>query len=164
MGPVPCELSEDILAELYAHAVREYPRECCGLVFRAAGDGRLRAAAVRNIQDELHAEEPAKFPRDARTAYHLEASGLFALHRSLDGAEPAVIVYHSHCDAGAYFSATDQEAAQLDGGPTYPVEHVVIDVTDGEARGAVQLAWDEAARRYVEVRSYRAAQVPGIRG
>lgn len=143
------------LAEIYAHAAREYPKECCGIVFGAKDDlvaGRVKAC--RNIQDELHAQDPATHSRDARTAYNLEAADMFALQKSLRGAEPAKIVYHSHVDVGAYFSDTDQAAAQFDGEPTYPVEYVVVDVRKDGARGAVQFAWDESVRKYVEVARY----------
>ena len=158
MQPPPepsCELTEDALAAIYAHAVSEYPRECCGVVYGAAGErmvGMVREG--RNVQDELHAEDPQEFPRDARTAYQLDAASLFEMNRSMGTEAPARIVYHSHCEVGAYFSASDQAAAQLGGEPIYPVEHVVIDVGAGGARGAVQLGWDAGARAYVEVRRY----------
>ena len=88
-----------------------------------------RAVACVNIQNELHAEDPVKHTRDARTAYNLGAGDLFKLSKSLRGDEPAKIVYHSHVDVGpadgAYFSETDQAAAQMDGEPSYPVEYVV---------------------------------------
>ena len=121
----------------------------------AAGRGD-RAVACANIQNELHAEDPATHPRDARTAYNLGAGDLFKLDKSLRGDEPAKIIYHSHVDVGAYFSDTDQAAAQMDGEPTYPVEYVVIDVRSDGVRGAAQFAWDAAARRYVEVGRYPA--------
>ena len=92
-------LTEEALAEIYAHARREYPNECCGIVFGP----RDRAVAARslacvNIQNELHAEDPVKHTRDARTAYNLGAGDLFKLQKSLRGDEPAKIVYHSHVD------------------------------------------------------------------
>lgn len=152
-----CELTAEALAEIYAHAARAYPRECCGVVYgarRAREAGAVREG--RNIQDELHAEDPEAFPRDARTAYQLDAASLFAMNRSLETETPAKVVYHSHCDVGAYFSASDQAAAQLGGEPIYPVEHVVIDVAAQGARGAVQFGWDEDTRKYVEERRYLA--------
>ncbi|MEA2696132.1 MAG: sulfur-carrier protein adenylyltransferase/sulfurtransferase, partial [Myxococcales bacterium] len=123
-------LTDDALAAMYEHARRDYPKECCGIVY---GPKDIAVAdypiACANIQDRLHAEDPARNPRDARTAYNLDAPELFRLQKSLRGDTPAKIVYHSHVDVGAYFSDTDQAAAQLDGEPTYPVEYVVIDIT-----------------------------------
>jgi proteasome lid subunit RPN8/RPN11 len=147
------ELSAEALAAIYAHAVREYPRECCGVVYQdAAGAWEVREG--RNIQDELHAEDPGAFPRDGRTAYHLDVASLFELSRSLQSDEPARLVYHSHCDVGAYFSASDQAAAGIDGQPAYPVEHLVVDVRAEGVRGAVRFGWDGSAGAYVETRRY----------
>ena len=152
-------LTTEALAEIYAHARREHPNECCGIVYGPkAQPTAARAVACVNIQNELHAEDPERHTRDARTAYNLGAGDLFKLGKSLRGEEPAKIVYHSHVDVGpadgAYFSETDQAAAQMDGEPSYPVEYVVIDVRADGAREAKQFAWDAAQRRYVEVGSY----------
>jgi adenylyltransferase/sulfurtransferase len=151
-------LTPAALDALYAHARRDYPNECCGIVFgprdTAAAD---EALACANIQDQLHAEDPERFKRDARTAYNLGAPDLLKLGKSLRGPRPAKIIYHSHVDIegdGAYFSATDQEAALLDGEPSYPVEYVVVDIKADAPRGAAQFAWDEAAKRYVEIGRY----------
>ena len=153
-------LTAEALADIYAHARRAYPNECCGIAFgprdRAVA---ARALACVNIQNELHAEDPVKHTRDARTAYNLGAGDLFKLQKSLRGDEPAKIVYHSHVDIdgdGCYFSATDQTAAQMDGEPSYPVEYVVVDIRADGARGAAQFAWDEASRSYVEIGRYPA--------
>lgn len=148
-------LTADALAAMYDHARREYPKECCGLVFGPRDEpAASRALPCLNIQDQLHADDPVRNPRDARTAYNLDAPDLFRLQRSLRGAEPAKIVYHSHVDVGAYFSDTDQAAAQLDGEPSYPVEYVVVDIRADGPRGAAQFAWDAEQRRYVEVGRY----------
>jgi len=153
-SPHPC-LTDDVLQAIYAHAVREAPRECCGIVFGPRGGPFAdRATPCDNIQDRLHAEDPARFTRDARTAYNLEARDILTMQKSLRGDQPAKIVYHSHVDVGAYFSETDQAAAQFDGEPAYPVEYVVVDVTAAGARGAKQFAWSENDRTYVEVGDY----------
>jgi adenylyltransferase/sulfurtransferase len=153
-------LTPEALAAIYAHAREDHPRECCGLVFGPRGEPvAARALRCANIQDRLHAEDPATHQRDARTAYNLDAPDLFKLQKSLRGPEPAKIVYHSHVDIdgdGAYFSATDQAVAQLDGEPTYPVEYVVVDIKKDGPRGAAQFAWDPAEKKYVEVGRYTA--------
>jgi proteasome lid subunit RPN8/RPN11 len=145
------------LAEIYAHARRDYPRECCGIVFgprdSVAAD-RVRACV--NIQDQLHAEDPGQHPRDARTAYRFDTAELFALDKSLRGATPAKIIYHSHVDVGAYFSETDQAAARMGDEPAYPVEYVVVDVKSDGVHGAAQFAWDDTQKSYVEVQRYAA--------
>ena len=154
-------LTPEALAAIYAHARREHPNECCGIVYGPKGQPiAARAVACVNIQNELHAEDPSKHTRDARTAYNLGAGDLFKLQKSLRGAEPAKIVYHSHVDVGAYFSDTDQAAAQMDGEPSYPVEYVVVDIRADGVRGAAQFAWDADTRRYVEIGRYPGAATP----
>jgi adenylyltransferase/sulfurtransferase len=153
-GPHPL-LTPAALAEVYVHAGREYPRECCGIVFGPRGaDEADTVRPCLNIQDQLHAEDPATHTRDARTAYNLGAGDLFALGKSLRGDRPAKIVYHSHVDVGAYFSDTDQAAALMEGEPAYPVEYVVVDARKDGAAGAAQFAWDDELKKYVEVRRY----------
>lgn len=148
-------LSADALAAIYEHARRDYPKECCGIVYGPkATDAADRAAACANIQDRLHAEDPVRFTRDARTAYNLDARDIFALQKSLRGEAPAKIVYHSHVDVGSYFSDTDQTAAQFDGEPAYPVEYVVIDIQADGPRGAKQFAWDDPQKKYLEIGDY----------
>ena len=156
--PPHASLSSEALAEIYAHARRDYPFECCGIVF-GPKDERIanRALPCANIQNELHAEDPARHVRDARTAYNLGATDLLKLGKSLRGTEPAKIIYHSHVDIvgdGAYFSDTDQTAAQMDGEPSYPVEYLVVDVRADGIGSAAQFAWDAVARKYLEVGRY----------
>ena len=143
------------LEAIYAHARQEYPKECCGIVFgprdRPVAD---RAHRCENIQDRLHAEDPQRFSRDARTAYTFEARDIFTLQKSLRGDQPAKLVYHSHADVGAYFSDTDQAAASFDGEPAYPVEYLVVDVRADGTRGSKQFAWHAEHRSYVEIGSY----------
>jgi proteasome lid subunit RPN8/RPN11 len=153
-APHPIVTSE-ALAEMYAHARREYPSECCGFVYGAKEAPTAgRPVACVNIQNELHAMDPKTHDRDATIAYNLGASDLFKLSKSLRSAEPVKVIYHSHIDVGAYFSPTDQAAATMDGEPSYPVEYVVIDVQKDGARGAAQFCWSDAEKKYVEVGRY----------
>ena len=56
----------EALAEMYAHARREYPNECCGFVYGARDAPTAnRAVACVNIQNELHAMDPKTHERDA---------------------------------------------------------------------------------------------------
>jgi adenylyltransferase/sulfurtransferase len=150
-------VTPEALAEMYAHARREYPNECCGIVYGSVGTPAAhRAVACVNIQNELHAMDPKTHERDATIAYNLGAADLFKLQKSLRTPEPVKVIYHSHIDVGAYFSPTDQAAAQMDGEPSYPVEYVVIDVQKDGARGAAQFCWSDEEKKYVEVGRYPA--------
>jgi proteasome lid subunit RPN8/RPN11 len=154
-SPPHLQLTPAALAAIYEHARRDYPRECCGFVFGPVDAPTAdEARACRNIQDELHAEDPTAHPRDARKAYHFDGRDLLALNKSLRGQRPAKIIYHSHVDVGAYFSPTDQREAQMEGEPTFPVEYVVVDVRAEGAREAIQYAWSQDAKEYVEVGRY----------
>ena len=95
----------------------------------------------RNIQDEIHAKDPAKHPRDSRTAYFIDPKDLLAIGRREAQGFSLAAIYHSHIDAGAYFSATDKHNALINGAPAYPeVVYVVVSVAErvvGDARAFV---------------------------
>lgn len=151
------EIAPAALAAVYAHARRDYPKECCGLIFGPrAGEVADEARPCANIQDRLHAEDSGQHPRDGRTAYAFEPKDQFLLGKSLRSERPAKVIYHSHVDAGAYFSATDVQVALMGGDePAFPgVEYLVVDVRVYEIRESRQFAWDDRQRLYVEVRRY----------
>jgi adenylyltransferase/sulfurtransferase len=144
-------LPPEILAAIYTHAVEGYPEEVCGLVFAERGDGYPAPEVLRceNQQNALHAEDPAGFARDARTAYNLGPRDLMRLDRSLRGDRPARIIYHSHVDVGAYFSDEDVRAAAPDDKLLYPCDYLVVDVQDRRARGCKIYRFTDG--RFVEI-------------
>jgi len=128
---------------IVAHAEAEYPNECCGAVLIKEGSPEARIFhPCRNIQDELHAKEPERYPRTARTAYHIGPDDFRAIDdRVAGGYRP--IIYHSHIDAGAYFSETDKRIALLQGEPLYPnAIYLVVSVMQGKVAEAGAFAWD----------------------
>ena len=138
--------------EIVAQAEREFPFECCGFII---GDGaREEVRPISNIQNQKHAENPAAFPRDARTAFLMEPKQHLAVMREIDDRGLALkIVYHSHPDHDAYFSATDRaQACSFDPSePDYPgTVYVVISVRAGKFARAGAFVWDAAAREFVE--------------
>ncbi len=135
------------LDEVYSHAREGYPEEVCGLIL----DGG-EARRCKNRQNALHAEDPEHFPRDARTAYNLEARDLFFLDKSLRTEHPVRAIYHSHVDVGAYFSDEDARAAAPDGELLYPVDYLVVDAGPGGARGAKLFRFQDG--RFVEIAAY----------
>lgn len=148
-------VTPEALSEMYAHARREYPFECCGFVYGAKDAPTAhRPYACVNTQNELHAMDPKIHERDARIAYNIGVADLLKLEKSQRTTEPVKVIYHSHIDVGAYFSPTDQAAATMDGEPSYPVEYVVIDVQKDGAREARQFCWSDAEKKYVEVGRY----------
>jgi proteasome lid subunit RPN8/RPN11 len=119
------------LQDAYRHASEAYPDECCGFILAS---GQVHRAV--NNQDVLHAEDPIRWPRSARNAYSLAPTDLYQLGLTFMGADPAIIVYHSHPDVGAYFSEKDAADALYEGKPIYDVDYLVIDVRQTVPKGA----------------------------
>lgn len=133
-----------------AQAVEEYPFESCGVIL-ARGDER-RLLRCRNAQNELHARDPGRYPRDARTAYYIDPKDLLRIGDLEREGFGVAVIYHSHVDAGAYFSDTDRRQATVEGEPTYPgTTYVVVAVHGGRAEDARAFRWDAARRDFAEV-------------
>jgi proteasome lid subunit RPN8/RPN11 len=144
-------LTPEELGRVRAQAEAEYPSECCGVVLTrdAAASDRL-LMRCRNIQDELHAKDPARHPRDSRTAYFIDPQDLLAIGRLEGQGYRVATIYHSHVDTGAYFSATDRQNALINGEPSYPdAVYVVVSVVGGRAAEAAAFVWDAAERDFV---------------
>ena len=140
-------------AELEAikrQALAECPHEACGVILRRGNERSL--VPCRNVQNELHARDPARHPRDARTAYYIDPADLLRIGR-LEGAGFSVaVIYHSHVDAGAYFSDTDRGQALIGGEPTYPdVTYVVASVVSGRVEAVAAFHWSSARRDFLPV-------------
>jgi proteasome lid subunit RPN8/RPN11 len=127
-------MTEAQLAEIYAHAREAFPAECCGYVT----DVVVRCANAWTSAD-----------RTTETAFAIDGAELFALARSFGGPAPARVVYHSHTNGRAYFSALDRAVAVTPDGPAYPVDHLVVGVTASRVIEAARFAWDGAD--YVEI-------------
>lgn len=147
------DIPEALRAEIYAHARAAYPAECCGYL-TGAPEARGVTAAVpcRNAQpDGGHPTEPH---RGADAGFVIAGAELYAFARSFDGPRPARVVYHSHPNGRAYFSAVDQDLAR---GPAYPVQHLVVGVAGhgpgaaAEVIEAAQFAWSEGDAAYIEI-------------
>jgi proteasome lid subunit RPN8/RPN11 len=150
---VPIRYSDTLLAQVCRHAESEYPREACGMIAGPKGGGASNSVyPVRNVQDELHLEDPDTYTRDARTAYHMDARQQLAIERTFGerGLELKAI-YHSHPDHGAYFSDEDQLLAAPWGEPNHPgLAWLVVSVLRGRASRVSEFSWDEHGRRYTE--------------
>ena len=139
---------------IVAQAEREFPFECCGFII---GDDKVEEVRpITNIQNRKHAEDPAAFPRDARTAFLMEPKEHLAVMNDVDRRKLELrVVYHSHPDHDAYFSATDRaQACSFDPGePDYPdTVYIVISIRDGKFARAAAFAWDPAAKEFAETK------------
>jgi [CysO sulfur-carrier protein]-S-L-cysteine hydrolase len=131
-----------------AQAVEEYPFESCGVIM-SRGDER-RLLRCRNAQNELHARDPARHPRDAKTAYYIDPKDLLRIGDLERQGFAVAVIYHSHVDAGAYFSETDRRQAVVGGEPAYPgAVYVVTSVMRGVVDAVAAFRWDAALRDFV---------------
>lgn len=109
-------LPRAVYDNMAAHAVEEYPQECCGFLTGTDDPDTWRVQRCTNIQNELNAKDPAQYPRDARTAYvfsRVDMERLFFGRFESAGAR-VIGFYHSHPDQPAYFSEKDRMEALTD--------------------------------------------------
>ncbi len=146
-------LTGEEFQRIRAQAEIEYPFECCGVVLTRDGSPAERLLLpCRNVQNELHAKDPSRYPRDARTAYHIDPQDVLRVGRLEDEGYRVRTIYHSHIDAGAYFSETDTQNALVQGEPLYPQgTYVVLSVAEGKVVAAGAFAWSSGVRNFVPV-------------
>jgi proteasome lid subunit RPN8/RPN11 len=140
--------------QIVAQAEREFPFECCGFII--ADDAIEEVRPITNIQNRKHAEDPAAFARDARTAFLMEPREHLAVLKEIDNRRLRLrAVYHSHPDHDAYFSSTDRaQACSFDPGePDYPeTVYIVISVRAARFARAAAFRWDPASKDFVEAK------------
>ena len=139
---------------IVAQAEREFPFECCGFII---GDNESAVEEVRpiaNIQNAMHAKDPAAFPRDARTAFLMDPKQHLAVMNEIDARKLALlVVFHSHPDHDAYFSRTDRaQACSFDPSePDYPdTVYIVLSIRASKFASAVAFAWDAEKKEFAE--------------
>lgn len=143
----PIAIPPHVLAAVYAHARAAFPEECCGyLRGPAGGDAVDEAVACANAQST--GDNPIAPERGADSGFVIAGAELFAFARSFDSPRPARVVYHSHPNGRAYFSAVDRQAAA---GAGYPVQHLVVGVAETGVTEAVQVAWSDDSGDFVEI-------------
>jgi len=155
--PTPIAIPAEVFAQVFEHAREAFPAECCGWL-----TGPRDAATVDAVRRADNAQDQGDHPtagdRDAESAYVIAGADLLALNKSLDSAQPARIIYHSHPNGRAYFSATDRTVATSPwgDGPTYPVQQLVVGIDATSVVEAALFAWSDDAGEFVEI-----ARFPG---
>jgi adenylyltransferase/sulfurtransferase len=133
----PATLSARLLNALTRHARETHPEECCGLLVGRAPGWLEKLHRCRNDMTRLHRQDRTKYPRDGREAFHMNEVDYLEVMTAAEAAGQVVTaVYHSHTDAGAYFSDMDREFASQPGFPFPEAQHIVVSVLDGQAREA----------------------------
>jgi proteasome lid subunit RPN8/RPN11 len=126
-----------VLSDIEAHARAEYPSECCGFVSGPSSEPALLDASVREVNeaDKYHALDPETFPRTSRMYFKInELRAARAFDAGDAAGRPIKVIYHSHCDAGAYFSAEDAATFASEGVLMWPCAFLVVSVVDGEVK------------------------------
>jgi len=110
-------------------------------------DAERRHVPCRNVQDQMHARDPITFPRSARNAYYMDPMDALKLNRLADEGFAFAVIYHSHPNAGAYFSETDRGQALIRGEPAYPgAVYVVVSVVGSEVKALAAYRWNVERR------------------
>ncbi|HET6979159.1 MAG TPA: M67 family metallopeptidase [Pyrinomonadaceae bacterium] len=126
-------ISEQLLAEIRAHGVRDYPYECCGLML---GQFEADAKIVSETYPISNArEESAKRNRFLITPEELMRGEKYARSKQLE----VVGFYHSHPDSPAIPSRYDLEHA-------WPTYSYIIVSTSAERAGDLY-SWEQEADR-----------------
>ena len=132
------EIRAEALRAIEEHARAQYPSECCGLVAGPAEVPLLcdEAIAEVNEADRYHALDPERFPRTSREYFKIhELRAARAFERGAASGRPIKVIYHSHCDAGSYFSAEDAATFASGGALMWPCAFLVVSVVGGQVRG-----------------------------
>lgn len=160
-------IARSVITAVEADAVRGYAadEEACGYLTGPAGDALLCDAHVRmdNLANRLHAMDPERYFRTGRM--YFEFNGVKfgrAVDEGARSGHPVKVLYHSHLDAGAYFSPTDvavmsqgEPPAEEGGawkpgpGPAWPLAFLVTSVRATGVDDHRLFVWDAAERTFV---------------
>ena len=161
-------IRRSVLAAVEADALRGYAadEEACGYLLGPASDPLLCDAHVRmeNVANKLHAMDPETYFRTARMYFAFnEARFDRAVREGEKNDRPVKVIYHSHLDAGAYFSPTDaavmscgEPPAEEGGawkpgpGPAWPLAFLVTSVRATGIADHKLFVWSAAERAFLE--------------
>ena len=148
-------IARSVLDRVFEEARSGYERdeESCGFLVGPAAEPLLVDGHVpmENRAGKLHAHEPESYPRTGRTYFDLDPLAFDREVKAREArGEPVKVLYHSHLDAGAYFSETDASAATAGGDePAYDLAYLVTSVRGGTVDDHKLFVWDPAACAFV---------------
>jgi proteasome lid subunit RPN8/RPN11 len=164
--------SQAVLDAVEKDALEAYQRdeEACGYLLGPASEA-LRCdahVAMPNMANKLHAIDPETYFRTGRMYFAFNEKKFDDAVRAGSAAgRPVKVLYHSHLDAGAYFSPTDAavmsmgEPPQTEGGevkmgpgPAWPLAFLVTSVSKGAIAEHRLFVWD-AEKRSFEASPFR---------
>ena len=144
-------LTQETWNEISRHSQETFPEECCGVVLSNSVKDQVRR--LENIQNKLHALDPATYPRTAAIAYAVDPRELESVIDDADNAGAKLkAFYHSHPDHEAYFSAEDKAFATPFGEPTFPnAAQIVVSVYNRAVKTIKAFAWSDEKKDFVEL-------------
>jgi proteasome lid subunit RPN8/RPN11 len=143
-----------------ADAQRGYAvgEEACGYLVGPADDGTRidEAVPMENLAEKLHRLDPLTYFRTARTFFAFNEKRFDdAVRARRTAGRPVKVLYHSHLDTGAYFSATDRAVmsmgeppseeggvGRLGAGPAWPLAFLVVSVRATVVDDVRLFVWD----------------------
>lgn len=140
------------LVAVESDAIARYgtDEEACGYLSGPAGDVVCdETVPLPNLANKLHALDPGTYFRTGRTFFAFNEKKFDdAVTAGRAGGRPIKVLYHSHLDAGAYFSPTDAavlsfgEPPSVEGGqgklgpgPQWPLAFLVTSVRRPDVGG-----------------------------
>ncbi|HXX70013.1 MAG TPA: Mov34/MPN/PAD-1 family protein [Polyangiaceae bacterium] len=147
-----------VLALIDEEARRAYANdeESCGFLVGPASEPRRLDGIVPMINraNLLHRLDPQQYPRTGRTYFDIDSMKFEnAIRRGEAEGRPVKVLYHSHLDVGAYFSATDAEVAKMGrGAPPWDLAYLVTSVRGGEVDDRKLFVWDAVAQDFISSR------------
>lgn len=130
------------LAALEADVCTRYLQheEACGLLLGPDGSDICdEVVSFANLANRMHELDPGHYPRDARTSFLFREQDLDdRVAAGVELGRPVKVLYHSHLDSAANFSAMDATLLSrgsfggrrptLGAGPKYPLTFLVVSV------------------------------------
>ncbi len=137
-----------------ARAAFARDEESCGLLLGPESDPLFvdEIVPMENRANKLHKLDPETYPRTGRMYFDIDPLKFErAVRAGETNGRPVKVLYHSHLDAGAYFSETDAAAATMGGdAPTYDLAYLVTSVRGGVVDDRKLFVWDFERRSFVE--------------
>ena len=128
--------------------------ESCGFLVGPASEPSFVDDIVPmvNRANALHRLDPESYPRTGRTYFDIDSMKFeSAIRRGEAASKPVKVLYHSHLDVGAYFSATDAEVAKMgQGEPPWDLAYLVTSVQGGKVDDRKLFVWDPSAGNFVQ--------------
>ncbi len=129
------QIDRAVMDEIEQHALECYPSESCGFVFGPAEEPAELDALQReeNEADKYHKLDPVTFPRTSNTYFKInELRAARTFEQAAAEGRPVKVIYHSHCDAGAYFSEEDAATFANGGQLMWPCAYIVVSIMNGK--------------------------------